>query len=162
MSLLSQWACRRMSGTFLKVGAAAGALASCSLPIRQETAIAAEQEAIRAVERQRLRLLVTGDLEAAARLHADDFQLVNPVGRSFSKEEYFASLSSGFLDYVAWEPGPIEVRLEQDSATIRYRSQLQVSLGSQAGRRLPHWHMDYYERRHGRWQVVWSQATEIK
>jgi hypothetical protein len=24
-----------------------------------------------------------------------------------------------------------------------------------------YWHMDVYEQRDGRWQVVWSQATQI-
>jgi hypothetical protein len=24
------------------------------------------------------------------------------------------------------------------------------------------WHTDYYERREGRWQVVWSHATRIR
>ncbi len=37
---------------------------------------------IRAIERERLRALVDVDLEVAERLHADDFQLINPGGGS--------------------------------------------------------------------------------
>ena len=35
---------------------------------------------LRAVERARLRSLVEAGLETARRLHADDFELINPVG----------------------------------------------------------------------------------
>ncbi len=114
------------------------------------------------MERERLSLLVAGDVEAARRLHAEDFQLVNPVGRALSRDQYMQSLSSGYLDYVAWQPGPIEVRIAGPIAAIRYRSELQVTLGGEARPRLPHWHTDVYRRSNGRWQVVWSQATEIK
>jgi hypothetical protein len=72
------------------------------------------------------------------------------------------SLSSGYLDYVAWDPGPIEVRMSGPIAAIRYRSELQVTLGGRPLPRLPHWHTDIYRNINGRWQVVWSQATEIK
>ena len=43
---------------------------------------------IRVVEHERLRALVEADVEAASRLHADDFQLINPLGGSLSKDEY--------------------------------------------------------------------------
>ena len=114
------------------------------------------------MERERLSLLVAGDVEAARRLHSEDFQLVNPVGRALSRDQYMQSLSSGYLDYVAWDPGPIEVRIAGPLAAIRYRSELQVTLGGEPRPRLPHWHTDVYRKTGGRWQVVWSQATEIK
>ncbi len=121
-----------------------------------------EEEAVRAVERHRLQLLVAGDVEAARALHADDFQLINPVGRALTRDQYMQSLSSGYLDYVAWDPGPIEVRMSGPIGAIRYRSELQVTLGGRPLPRLPHWHTDIYRNINGRWQVVWSQATEIK
>ena len=42
----------------------------------------AVSDLIRATERERLRSLVTRNLETANQLHADDFQLINPLGAS--------------------------------------------------------------------------------
>ena len=120
------------------------------------------QDDIRAIEHQRLRALVTGDLAAADLLHADDFQLITPSGRKLSKQDYLGGIASGHLDYRLWEiDSEIDVRLYGDVALIRYRSQLHMSLDGGEGEQRPFWHTDAYERRDGRWQVVWSQATEI-
>jgi hypothetical protein len=121
----------------------------------------AEADLVRATERERLRALVQADLEVARRLHADDFQLINPRGESLSKEQYLGGVESGELDYVVWEPeSPIDVRVHGDAAVIRYRSKLEIVV---RGQRVPlqrYWHTDSYEKRDGRWQVVWSQATQ--
>jgi hypothetical protein len=118
---------------------------------------------LRATERERLRSLVEGDLATARRLHADDFQLINPAGVALSKEQYLGELASGALDYLLWEPGAIEVRRYGDAAAvIRYQAQAQAIA---AGQKIPlrrFWHTDVYEKRDGRWQVVWSQATLIQ
>jgi hypothetical protein len=121
----------------------------------------AEADLVRATERERLRALVQADLEVARRLHADDFQLINPRGESLSKEQYLGGVASGELDYVVWEPeSSIDVRVHGDAAVIRYRSKLEIVV---RGQRVPlqrYWHTDSYEKRDGRWQVVWSQATQ--
>lgn len=141
---------------------AAGLASSCAPLATGGRPLASEEEVIRAFERRRLELLVAGDVEAARPLHAEDFQLVNPAGRTLTRDQYMQALSSGYLDYVAWEPGPIEVRIAGPLAAVRYRSELQVTLGGKPLARLPHWHTDVYRKAGGRWQVVWSQATEIK
>lgn len=140
----------------------AGAAVTSCVPAAFPPRIAAEKDMIRDIERLRLSHLVAGNIIAARELHADDFQLINPMGKAFSREEYLGSLASGYLDYLHWQPGPIEVHLEGDTAVIRYRSQLQVSLGGKPREPLPHWHTDLYRKRDGRWQVIWSQATEVK
>jgi hypothetical protein len=109
------------------------------------------------IERDRLRLLVAGDVARAARFHADDFQLIAPSGRSLSKDEYLDAIASGRIDSVRWVAGEIAVRSYGDAAVLRYPAEM--AFGS--GARLRPWHTDLYERRDGRWQVVWSQATEI-
>jgi hypothetical protein len=119
----------------------------------------AEVEVLRQTERERLHALVAADLARASHLHADDFQLINPLGGVLSKEEYLGAIGSGQLKYLSWEPGSIAVRVGGDLAAIRYPSQLEVVV---QGRHIPrqgYWHTDLYERRAGRWQVVWSQAT---
>jgi uncharacterized protein DUF4440 len=122
----------------------------------------AEADRIRATERERLRSLVEANLEVAGRLHADDFQLINPSGGSFSKEQYLGGLASGQLDYVVWDPDSIAVRLYGQAAVIRYQSRLEIVVQGQKVPLRRYWHTDSYEKRNGRWQVVWSQATEIR
>lgn len=120
-----------------------------------------EADVIRATERERLRSLVEADLKVANALHADDFQLINPRGEASSKQKYLGDIASGQLDYLVWNPDEIEVRVYGNAAVIRYQSQLEIVVG---GRKVPlrrHWHTDSYEKRNGRWQVVWSQATAV-
>jgi hypothetical protein len=122
----------------------------------------AEADAVRATERERLRALVSADLESARRLHADDFQLITPSGGAVTKEQYLGGIASGSIHYLEWEPDSIAVRVYGPAAVIRYRSQLEIVVQGQKIPRRPYWHIDLYEKRDGGWQVVWSQATEIK
>ena len=117
---------------------------------------------VRTAERERVHALVRGDLDAARRLHADEFQLITPEGEVLSKEQYLGAIASGALRYVVFEPGPIAVRLYGNAAIIRYRSEIEVVVDGSSFPRHPLWHTDSYESRDGRWQAVWSQATEIE
>ena len=123
----------------------------------------AQAEALRATELDRLRALVEGDLDRARAFHAEDFQLVTPSGQELSKDEYLGRVASGELNYLAWDAGPIAIRLypEDKAAVIRYRSELEMQDNGQHVPRRPYWHTDLYERRDGRWQVIWSHATRI-
>jgi hypothetical protein len=121
-----------------------------------------EVDELRTAERARLRSLVEADIETARRLHADDFQLVSPSGATLSKEQYLGQVASGELDYVTWEPETIDVRSYGDGAVLRYRAQAQAIFGGQRVPLRSFWHMDVYEKRNGRWQAVWSQATLIQ
>jgi hypothetical protein len=123
----------------------------------------ATAELLRATELERLRALVPADLDRARELHAEDFQLVTPSGRELSRDEYLGRIASGEMNYLAWDAGPIDVRIyaESGAAVIRYRSELEMTdTGNHVPRR-PYWHTDLYEQRDGRWQVVWSHATRI-
>lgn len=114
------------------------------------------------LERERLRSLVDRDLGAAETLHSDDYQLITPGGRALSKREYLDGVWSGDLDYVVFEAASEPMVLaHEDVAVVRYRARIEINLpdGLDAGL---FWHTDVYERREGRWQAVWSQATRIK
>jgi hypothetical protein len=145
-------------------GAAACESSSRSLPRRSAGAGEGQTEAdlIRATERERLRALVEVNVARARQLHADDFQLINPLGGALSKEQYLEGIGSGELDYLFWEPDSIAVRLYDEAAVIRYPSQLEIVVQGRHVPRQRYWHTDLYERRDGQWQVVWSQATEIR
>lgn len=113
------------------------------------------------VERARLRALVDADISTADRLHADEFQLVTPGGGTYTKGEYLAGIASGEIVYVRWDPFDISVRTVGDAGCVRYHAILEMVFAGRALGVGRFWHTDYYERRDGRWQVVWSQATRI-
>jgi hypothetical protein len=115
-----------------------------------------------AIEHERLRSLVDADMPTARRLHADDFQLINPDGGIMSKELYLGRVADGSLNYIEWEPEEIRVKLYGKSAVIRYKAHLKVSVNGSAGRDVHFWHTDLYEKRNRQWQVVWAHATMVK
>jgi hypothetical protein len=111
----------------------------------------------RDLERERTGALVAQDMERAERLHAPDYHLVTPAGKSFERAAYLAAVATGELRYVRWEHEHIEVRLSSDMAIVRYKA----SLHFLSGKVVVCWHTDSYEQREGHWQAVWSQATSI-
>ena len=123
--------------------------------------LSSEMDEVRATERRRLQALVSADIEVASQLHANDFQLINPLGGSLSKEQYLGAVAAGDINYLVWEPDSIEVRLYGEIALIRYRSQIEIEVQGELVPRTHCWHTDAYEKRGGRWQVFWSQATAI-
>jgi hypothetical protein len=121
-----------------------------------------ETDDVRATARERIRALLDVDMEVARQLHANDFQLVTPLGAVFSKEQYLGAVAAGHLHYLVCEvDSPIDVRMYSDVALIRYRSQIEIEVQGQRYQRAPYWFIDAYERREGRWQIVWSQGTGI-
>lgn len=121
-----------------------------------------DADVVRATERERIRALINADMEVALQLHADDFQLITPLGAAFSKEEYLGAVAAGQIKYLACDfDSPIEVRVYSDIALIRYRSQIEIIVQGLRYPRGRYWHTDAYEKRDGRWQVIWSHATGI-
>jgi hypothetical protein len=118
---------------------------------------------LREIERQRLAGLRNADMGSCEALHAADYQLITPGGATMSKDQYLRQIADGALDYRRFEPeGDIAVRvLGPSAAVLRYRVAIDVAFpdGHDAGE---FWHTDIYERREGRWQAVWSQATRIR
>ena len=128
----------------------------------EENPSATEEEIVRTTERERLHALVEVNMDVAYQLHAEDFQLITPGGSSLSKEQYLGRVASGSINYLLWKPEEIDVRLHDWMAVIRYQAQIEIITG---GKKLPlghYWHTDFYEKHTGRWQAVWSQATQIR
>ena len=82
-------------------------------------------------------------------------------GEQLSKDQYFGQIASGELDYLVWEPDAIEVRWYGEAAVLRYQARAQATFAGQKTPLRRFWHTDVYEKRSGRWQVVWSQATQF-
>ena len=110
----------------------------------------------RALEERRTRALVERDMATLEELHAQNYQLITPSGKAFTRKKYLAAVKAEPF-YAAWEVGEMAVRVSADMAVVRYRARLRFP----SGREIVCWHTDSYERAAGRWQAVWSQATEI-
>lgn len=128
----------------------------------QATSHESECEAIRSIERTRLTALVEGNIKDARPIHASEFQLITPIGMTLSKDQYLGAISAGVLKYHAWDPKHIDVRLNGPVAVIRYQSSMEGTFGPHYIPRTEYWHTDIYESSEDTWQIVWSQATEIR
>lgn len=117
---------------------------------------------LRVIEQRRVRALVAADTSIAGPLHADDFQLINPLGGAVTKAQYLGAIASGQVDYLYWQPDSITVRFYGAAAVMRYQSELEVVVAGEHVPRGRYWHTDLYERRGGQWQAVWSHATQIR
>jgi phage baseplate assembly protein W len=121
------------------------------------------EDNLRDLEARRLASLVTGDRATAEALHADDYELITPSGSTYSKRAYLDGIATGALRYQVFEAAsPVRVRVQGDTAILRY--EVRIDIGFAPGERdaARCWHTDYWERRGGRWQAVWSQATRIR
>jgi hypothetical protein len=117
---------------------------------------AATADYFRALEKERTQALVVQDMETAERLHAHDFQLITPTGKTFNREGYLAAIAASPF-YAKWDLGVMEVRLSPTMAIVRYQARLEFPSGNV----VTCWHTDSYELRDRQWQAVWSQATAI-
>ena len=122
---------------------------------------ASQADQLRAIERRRLRALVDADTATAGGVMAENFQAVPPSGDPLARKDYLGAVAAGVIDYLVFEPvSRIAVRRSGDSASLRYKVSFDLVAG---GTRVTHkgWITELWERRHGRWQIFWEQATAI-
>lgn len=122
---------------------------------------ASQADQLRASERTRLHALVDADTATARRLMARDFQAVSPAGATLLRHDYLGAVAAGVIDYLVFKPvSRIVVRRSGDMAALRYKVSFDLVAG---GTRVTHkgWITELWERRDGRWQIVWEQATAI-
>ena len=136
-------------------------MSTADVTVSRVVSLAPEHAELVQIEQLRLRALVDADVAVAEGIHAHDFQLITPGGDAYSKVQYLGDVASGVIDYRVWEPLDIEVQVRGDAGCLRYHSNLEIVVGGRHIALSRYWHTDYYERRDGRWQVIWSHATEI-
>jgi hypothetical protein len=110
-----------------------------------------------ALERRRTRALVERDLATLEELHAPGYELVTPVGKVFKRRDYLDAIAREPF-YAGWEVADMAFRLSAQMAIVRYVATLRFPSGREVVCR----HTDSYELNNGRWQAVWSQATELR
>ncbi len=122
------------------------------IPAQSPESIAAH---VRTLEIKRTQALVAKDMVVARAMHAPEYQLITPAGKTFTRESYLHAIESGELNYAKWEAGPMQVRATERMAVVRYQANLVFSSGNS----IRCWHTDTYECIDGTWRAVWSQAT---
>jgi hypothetical protein len=122
------------------------------IPAQSSESIAAH---IRMLEIKRTQALVAKDMVVARAMHAPEYQLITPAGKTFTRESYLHAIESGELNYAKWEAGPMQVRATEQMAVVRYQANLEFASGNS----VRCWHTDMYELLDGEWRAVWSQAT---
>ncbi len=125
-----------------------------------DASLTSAAQELAAVEQARLNAFVEGNWELLDELHAEDFELINPNGEPFTKSEYLDPMKEGEFRYLIFEPqGEIRAEGGTEAGAVRYQSRLSVRIGETVIPEAIYRHTDYYEKRDGRWQVVFSQAT---
>lgn len=146
---------RRIALTVAATAAAGGAVAAA------QASGPPAPDRLRDIEQARLHALVAGDTATAGRYMAPDFQGINPAGAPTSRAENLGPVATGDLDFLAINPtGRIVVRRSGSSAALRYPAHFDLTVG---GTRVTHeaWVTELYERRAGRWLIVWEQVTAV-
>ena len=119
-------------------------------------------ERLRHIEQTRLQALVDADVAVAGSLIATDFELINPIGDVLTRDDLLGGLGSGALDFLAnTVTSEIRVRLHGSTAVLRYRHMIDIAVVPVGHLAHPAWSTAVYERRHGKWQVVWEQTGAI-
>jgi hypothetical protein len=121
-----------------------------------------EANQLRATELERLRALVDADMATVDSLTAADFELVPPPGTPLSRAQYLGAVAAGAIDYLSFEPrSELKVRLHGQAAAVRYLARIDVVVAGLGHFDQDVWVTEFFERRDGRWQIVWEQATGV-
>jgi hypothetical protein len=161
MNMNSRWSARALGAVLSSGAAVVVAVALWPSTGSATGGVSTTADHLRTIETARLQALVDADTPTARKLIAPDFQLINPGGAVSSRQDYMDAVDAGIIDFLVFEPvSPIAVRLSGDSAALRYQVSFDLIVG---GTRVTHqgWITELYERREGRWQIVWEQATAI-
>jgi hypothetical protein len=121
-----------------------------------------QTELLRQLEQKRLQALVDADVAVAGALIASDFELINPAGEVLTRDTFLGAVGSGAIDFLSDEvTSPIRVRLHGNSAVLRFRHMIDIRVAGIGHLTHPAWSTALYERRNGRWQLVWEQTGAI-
>jgi ketosteroid isomerase-like protein len=107
------------------------------------------------------RALMQADIDALARIFAEDYVQYDPAGRAFTKPEVLDNLRTGSLRYPSIQSTRRKVRLFGEMAIVHGEELDEVEA---EGRRFSvrYLYMDVVCRRDGRWWIVGSQLVKPK
>ena|ERR1700756_816623 len=120
-----------------------------------------DEQAIHALFDAGDRALVSADIEALARIFADDYEQYDETGRASTRQEVLRKLGSGTVRYPAIVSTGRRVRLFGDMAIVHGSESDEMETG---GMKFPvrYLYMDVVRKRDGRWQIVGSQLVKVE
>lgn len=120
------------------------------------------EKAVIQMEQDMSAALTKPDADAAAKMVADSFYVVNPDGTTQGKAEFIADLKSGKLKLESNKLDDMKVQAaDADMAVVTYRSTDKGSVGGHDISGQYRW-LDVVAKRGGTWQFIASQGTKIE
>jgi hypothetical protein len=104
--------------------------------------------------------VVQADVEALEQILADDFMLIDLMGRTTSKEPFLAVMKSGQLRFEVLEASEVMVRIYDGAAVLVGRTRMTARQGDASffGKsRFTH----VYVKQGSQWRMVAAQGTQI-
>ena len=103
--------------------------------------------------------LMAADIEALARIFADDYVQYDAAGRALTKQQVSDNLRTGAIRYPSIVSTGRRIRLFGDVAIVHGSEEDEVEAD---GKRFPvrYLYMDVVCKRGGRWQIVGSQLVK--
>jgi ketosteroid isomerase-like protein len=116
------------------------------------------QQELTNLEKDFEKAVVSNDVDAIGKFLADDWVIVDPNGEIIDKARFLDVIKSGTLTHSLMESENMNVRTYGDSAVV---TALTKSKGKFAGQEFTAKERatDFFVRRGGRWQCVFSQLT---
>jgi ketosteroid isomerase-like protein len=118
-----------------------------------------DEQAIIALFEAGDRALMAADIEALARIFADDYVQYDAAGRALTKQQVSDNLRTGAIRYPSIVSTGRRIRLFGDVAIVHGSEEDEVEAD---GKRFPvrYLYMDVVCKRGGRWQIVGSQLVK--
>jgi uncharacterized protein (TIGR02246 family) len=118
-----------------------------------------DEQAIVALFEAGDRALMAADVEALARIFADDYVQYDAAGRAFTKQQVLDNLRTSAIRYPSIVSTGRRIRLFGDMAIVHGSEDDEVEAD---GKRFPvrYLYMDVVCKRGGRWQIVGSQLVK--
>ena|SRR5687767_6417246 len=121
-----------------------------------------QAERLRQIEHKRLQALVDADVAAAGAVIASDYELINPLGEVLTRDAILGGVGAGAVDFLSdTVTSPIKVRRHGTTAVLRYSHDIDIVVAGVGRLTHPAWTTAYYERRKGKWRIVWEQTGAI-
>jgi uncharacterized protein (TIGR02246 family) len=117
-----------------------------------------DEQAIHALFDSGDRALMSADVEALARIFADEYIQYDPSGKSSTKEQILANFRTGAIRYPSIVSTARTIRLFGDWAIVHGAESDEVETGGERSA-VKYLYMDVVRKRDGKWQIVASQLA---
>lgn len=120
----------------------------------------ARQELLK-LEKDFANAVVSNDADAIGKFLADNWEIVDPDGNIIDKHRFLSVIKAGTLTHERMESEGMNVRSYGNSAVV---TALTKTKGKFAGQEFTTQERatDFFVKRNGRWQCVFSQLTTLK